>query len=163
GEQQKSGDQQQSGERPKTKTTLTTDDFGSSSSKGESVSSSRSSRSDSAAPRSENDRAWQRRMNDVQMAIEDCKLKTALDESNSSARAEMREKEQQLATLKLEGRKSKFQARPSTDLEYREKYVKLRTQMIKEERLHPPKERRTGSVYVQSNRPGRSSQRRVTT
>lgn len=165
--------QEQSGEK-KSKT-LTMEDFepaaskpaaSSSSKKAKGSKSSKSAKGEagSTGSRSENEGVWQQRMFETQMAIQTLTLKSVIDESNGAVKADLRDKKAELTELKAEGRKNKFQPKDSPDVEYRTKYVKLRTKVIKEEKLRPPKEpkEKMGSVYVQTNKSKRAADRKLT-
>jgi hypothetical protein len=110
----------------------------------------------------EEERVWRQRVNDKEFAILDLQLRSGFDERNLDLKLDLKKREGELASLKAEGRKKRFKYERSPEIDFRERFVKVRLEMIREEKLHPPKPARQQEerVYVEARKP-RSKQQRL--
>jgi hypothetical protein len=110
----------------------------------------------------DDERNWQRRLEKVEVDLMNLQLSSALDESNLDLKLAIRKRTDEFAALREEGRSRKFWPHRSLERDYRERYIKLRIEIIKEERAHPPRPVRTGEerVYVEARKP-KPGQRKI--
>lgn len=105
-------------------------------------------------PASEEEKKWQDRLFEAEMAQLDLKLRIAKDEKNTALKVELKKKQEEAEQIKQEGRGLGYKERRPYELEYRERYVKLRIEMLEEEKKSVTTRRSTGSqnIYVESDR-----------
>ena len=110
----------------------------------------------------EDERVWLQRIKDSHFAVLQLQLRSALDERNLDLKLELKKRKDELASLKAEGRKRRFKYERLPEIDFRERYIKVRLNMIREEKLHPPKppKRQDERVYIETRKP-RSKQQRL--
>lgn len=113
--------------------------------------SSRASKRTAKSTDNTGESAWQDRMEEAELRLLDAELRNASETKSSDAKLELKQRKDRLEDLTAEGREKGYGYDRSIDVVYREKYVKLRSEMIKEEAKvskQPPKQAPGEYVYV---------------
>lgn len=105
-------------------------------------------------PASEEEKKWQDRLFEAEMAQLDLKLRIAKDDKNTELKVELKKKQEEIEKMKQEGKGAGYKERHPYELEYRERYVKLRTEILEEEKKSVTTRRSTSSqnIYVETDR-----------
>lgn len=80
---------------------------------------------------------WQDRMNEAELKVLTAELRSELASRSSDAVIELNRQRQFMTELANEGSKKNYKAEKSLEVTYRERYVKLRIEMIEEARIDP--------------------------
>lgn len=80
---------------------------------------------------------WQDRMNEAELKVLTAGLRSELASRSSDAVIELNRQRQFMTELANEGSKKNYKAEKSLEVTYRERYVKLRIEMIEEARIDP--------------------------
>ncbi len=80
---------------------------------------------------------WQDRMNEAELKVLTAELRSALASRSSESVIELNRQRQFMAELANEGSKKNYKADKSLEVTYRERYVKLRIEMMDEARIDP--------------------------
>ncbi|MCS6886245.1 MAG: hypothetical protein RMM17_10250 [Acidobacteriota bacterium] len=116
------------------------------------------------APSSEAEKLWQDRLLDARMGMLDLKLRIAKDETNADLKVEMKKQQLLVDELQREGSVKGYRERRPYDLEYRERYVDLRLQMIEEEKKNVTTRRsNSSSIYIEADQTRRRNRRQLRT
>lgn len=93
---------------------------------------------------------WQDKMDETEIKLLTAELRSELSSRSNDSVIELNRQKQYLKELSSEGSQQGFSRERSTDVVYREKYVKLRMQIAEEERINPPSE--TQLLYADSRK-----------
>lgn len=80
---------------------------------------------------------WQDRMNEAELKVLTAQLRSELASRSSDSVIELNRQRQFMTELASEGDKKNYKAEKSLEVTYRERYVKLRIEMIEEARIDP--------------------------
>jgi hypothetical protein len=107
----------------------------------------------SRAQAAEEEQLWCRRMSEAEIVLLSLKLRSSLDESNLDLKIDLKKRQDELAALYEDGIKKKYRYKRSSEVEFRDRYVKLRIEIIKQERAHPPRVKiAQEKIYVEAKR-----------
>ena len=81
--------------------------------------------------------SWREKMNETEIKVLTAELRSELANRSNDSVIELNRQKQNLRDLASEGSKKNYTAERSLDVTYRERYVKLRLQMIEEEKINP--------------------------
>ncbi|MBI4853382.1 MAG: hypothetical protein HY819_16435 [Acidobacteria bacterium] len=93
---------------------------------------------------------WQDRMDEAEIKVLTAELRSELTNRSSDTVVELNRQRQFMNELASEGSKKNYSRERSLDVIYKEKYVKLRKEMIEEERINPQSE--TQLLYADSRK-----------
>lgn len=93
---------------------------------------------------------WQDKMNEAELKVLSAELQSELTNRSNDSVIELNRQKQFMSELASEGSKKNYVNDRSLEVIYRERYVKLRLQMIEEEKINPPSE--TQLLYVDSKK-----------
>jgi len=80
---------------------------------------------------------WQDRMNEAELKVLTAELRSELANRSSDSVIELNRQRQFMSELANEGNKKNYKAEKSLEVTYRERYVKLRIEMLEEARIDP--------------------------
>lgn len=80
---------------------------------------------------------WRDRMNELELKVLTAELRSELANRSSDSVIELNRQRQFMSELANEGNKKNYKAEKSLEVTYRERYVKLRIEMIEEARIDP--------------------------
>lgn len=107
----------------------------------------------SKTSKSSNDPAediWQDKMDEAEIKVLTAELRSEISNRSSDTVIELNRQKQFFSELVSEGSKNKYSRERSLEVLYKERYVKLRKEILEEERINPPSD--TELLYVDAKK-----------